>query len=94
MNKKKIVTALVAIVVLTSITTGCGKKAKLETDDKTVVALKGSKITAQNLYDELKKNSIETLIDMIDHKLLDKKYPADDEEKNSIEDQINQIKSY
>lgn len=94
MNKKKIVTALVAIVALTSITTGCGKKAKLETDDKTVVALKGSKITAQNLYDELKKNSIETLIDMIDHKLLDKEYPADDEENNSIEDQINQIKSY
>lgn len=94
MNKKKLITTFTAVVAITSITTGCGKTAKLETDDKTVVALSGSKITAQNLYDELKQNSIEVLVDMIDHKLLDKKYPTDDEEKKSIEDQINQIKSY
>lgn len=94
MNKKKLVTILIMIIAITSITTGCGKTAKLETDDKTVVALSGRKITAQNLYDELKQNSIEVLIDMIDHKLLDKKYPTNDEEKNSIEDQISQIKSY
>lgn len=94
MNKKKLVTTLVAVAAITSVTTGCGKTAKLKTGDKTVVALSGSKITAQNLYEELKKNSIETLVDMIDHKLLDKKYPTDDEEKQSIEDQISQIKSY
>ena len=94
MNKKKIVTTLVAITALTSITTGCGKKAKLETSDKTAVALKGSKITAQNLYDELKKNSIETLVNMIDHKLLDKKYPTNEDENKNVEDQISQIKSY
>ena len=94
MNKKKIATTLVAVIALSTVSTGCGKTAKLETDDKTVVALKGSKITAQNLYEELKKNSIETLIDMIDHKLLDKKYPTDDEENNSIDEQISEIKSY
>lgn len=94
MNKKKIVTTLVAVTALASITTGCGKKAKLETGDKTAVALKGSKITAQNLYDELKKNSIETLVNMIDHKLLDKKYPTNEDENKNVEDQISQIKSY
>lgn len=94
MNKKKLITTLVAVVAITSVTTGCGKKAKLKTDDKTVVALSGSKITAQNLYDELKKNSIEKLVDMIDHKILDKKYPADEEEKKSINSQIDEIKSY
>lgn len=94
MNKKKLVTTLTAVVAITTVTTGCGKTAKLETDDKTVVALSGSKITAQNLYNELKQNSIEVLVDMIDHKLLDKKYPSTDEEKKSIEDQISQIKSY
>lgn len=94
MNKKKIVTTLVIALAISTVSTGCGKEAKLKTDDETVVALNKSKITAEDLYKELKKNSIETLIDMIDHKILDKKYPTDDEEENSIDEQISQIKSY
>ena len=94
MNKKKIGVTALALLTLTTITTGCGKTAKLKTDNETVVALKNSKITANALYKELKKNSVEKLIDMIDHKLFDKKYPSDDTEKKSIDDQISQIKSY
>lgn len=94
MNRKKLLLCLTAFVIVGTITTGCGKEAKLKTDENTVVALKSSKITADDLYQELKKDSIEKLVNMIDHKILDKKYPADDEEEKQIENQIKQIKTY
>ena len=91
---KKIITALVAVSVITTMTTGCGTKAKLKTSKDTVVAFNKTKITAQDLYDEIKKDSISKLIQMMDKKILSKKYPETDEEKKYIDDQINQIKSY
>lgn len=94
MNKKKLLLCLSAFIALGTITTGCGKEAKLKTDENTVVALKNSKITANDLYKELKKDSIEKLVNMIDHKILDKKYPADEKEEKQIENQISQIKTY
>ena len=42
--------------------------------------------------DEIKEDNIATLIDMIDHKLLDKTYKTDDEEDKSIESQLSQMK--
>lgn len=94
MNKKKILICFSALLVASSTLTGCSKKAELKVDKQTAVAVKGGKITATNLYDELKKDSIEKLINMIDHKLFDKKYPTDDAEKKSVNEQIEQIKSY
>lgn len=94
MRKKKTIICLITILTISLMATGCGKKAKLKTEDDTAVALKGSKITANALYKELKKDSIETLVNMIDHKILDKKYPSDDSEEESIDKQIEQIKSY
>lgn len=94
MNRKKILIYLTIVVAVSLSLTGCGKKAELKVGKQTAVAIKGSKITANNLYEELKKDSIETLINMVDHKLFDKKYPTDDSEEKSINDQINQIKSY
>ena len=94
MNKKKIVTTIVALTAITTVTTGCGKTAKLKNSDETVVALNKTKITAEDLYKKLKENSIETLIDMIDHKILDKKYKETEDEKKSVNEQIEQIKSY
>ncbi len=91
---KKIITTLVAVTAITTITTGCGKTAKLKTGKDTVVALKKSKITANDLYNEIKKDSIETLIDMMDKKILDKKYKETEEEKKYIQEQIDQIKAY
>lgn len=91
---RKIITALVAVTAITTITTGCGKSAKLKTGKNTVVAFDKSKITAKDLYDEIKKDSIETLVDMMDKKILSKKYKETDEEKKYIQDQIDQIKAY
>lgn len=91
---KKVITTLVAVTAITTITTGCGKVAKLKTDNKTVLALNKTKITAEDYYNEIKKSSIETLIDMMDKKILSKKYKENDDEKKYINDQISQIKTY
>ena len=94
MNKKKMITALVAVTAVTTMTTGCGKNAKLKTDDETVVAVSKAKITAEDLYKELKKGSIQTLVEMMDHKIFDKKYKETDAEKEYVQQQIDQIKNY
>ena len=87
MNKKKIILCLSALAIVGTITTGCGKQAKLKTEENTVVSFKKGKITANDLYKELKKDSVEKLINMIDHKLFDKKYPSDDTEEKQVENQ-------
>ena len=94
MNKKKIILCLSALAIVGTITTGCGKQAKLKTEENTVVSFKKGKITANDLYKELKKDSVEKLINMIDHKLFDKKYPSDDTEEKQVENQLKQIKTY
>lgn len=93
-NGKKVI-YLTLVLAISLLITGCGKKAELK-DNNTAVSLKGGKITANNYYEELKKDadSIEKLVNMIDHKLLDKKYPSDSEEESSINSQIENIKSY
>ena len=93
-NRKKVI-YLTLVLAISLLITGCGKKAELK-DNNTAVSLKSGKITANNYYEELKKDadSIEKLVNMIDHKLLDKKYPSDSEEESSINSQIENIKSY
>ena len=80
MNKGKGILCLSAVLIASLTLTGCGKTAELKVGKETAVAVKGSKITANNLYNELKKDSVEKLVNMIDHKLFDKKYPTDDNE--------------
>ncbi len=72
--------------------TGCGKEAKLK-DNNTIIKYDKGKITADNLYQELKeKYGISVLVDILDHKLFDEKYKTDEEEKTSIDSQIKQMK--
>ena len=94
MKKTKNILALSLILVVSLFITGCGKSAKLKTSNTTAVAVKGAKITATQFYNELKKDSISTLVNMIDHKLFDKKYPTDEAENTAVEKQISTIKSY
>lgn len=88
---KKIGIGLCSLLAIATITTGCGNEAKLD-DNKTAVSLKGIKITATEYYNNIKTNNISKLIDMIDHQLFDEKYPSTNEEDETIENQINQIK--
>ncbi len=73
--------------------TGCGKEAKLE-DNSTILTLNDGEIKADALYNELKERyGINILIDLLDHQILDEKYPTTEEETTSIDSQISMMKS-
>ena len=94
MKKSKIVMGISALLVVSLIMTGCGKKIEVKNGSKVAVSIKGDKFTATEYYQKIKKDSIHTIVEMIDHSILDKKYKSDEEEKEYIENQIKQIKSY
>ena len=94
MKKSKIIMGLSALLVVSLIATGCGKDIEVKNGSKVAVSVKGDKFTATEYYEKIKEKNIITLIDMIDHSILDKKYKSDDEEKEAIDKQIEQIKSY
>ena len=92
MKNNKLFLALSSLAAISLVLTGCGKKVELKDGENTAVSIKGTKITSNQYYDEIKEDNIATLIDMIDHKLLDKTYKTDDEEDKSIESQLSQMK--
>ena len=80
-------------LALCILVTGCGNNAELE-DNHTVVKTDEGEITADDLYVELRdKYGIALLVDMIDHQLFDEKYETDDVEEETINSQIEQMKS-
>lgn len=89
MNKKLLLLMSVLLISTLAIT-GCRKEVKV---GGTAVSLKGVKITADDYYKSIKKDSISQLIDQIDHKLFDKKYKTTKEETEEIDKQIEQFKS-
>jgi len=90
MNKRRILFVIITILCLV-IVTGCGK-AKVKNGDEYVVEMKGSKVTATEFYDDIKVEKISHLVDMIDHKLFDKKYPSTDTENKYVDEQIATMK--
>ena len=94
MKKNKIIMGISALLVVSMIATGCGNKIEIKNGSKVAVSIKGDKFTATEYYQKIKKDNIHTIIDMIDHSILDKKYKSDEDEKEYIENQISQIKSY
>ena len=94
MKKNKMVVCLSALLVISLITTGCGKEIEVKNGSKVAVSVKGNKITATEYYQKIKESNITELIDMIDKDLLTKDYPETDEEKKDVDKQIEQIKNY
>ncbi len=94
MKKKNILLTVTAISIASLLATGCGKEAKLKNGEEKAVSLKNTTISANQYYDEIKTENIAKLVDMIDHKLFDKKYKTDKEETEAIENKIKQMKSY
>ncbi len=93
MKNKKIVYT-VGVLLLAILVTGCGKEIAVKNGSKVAVSTKTEKYTATDYYNEIKKDNISTLVDMIDKDLLEKKYKTDDKETEAIDKQIEQIKSY
>ena len=90
---KKIIKVTASALAVCLFVTGCGNNAELK-DNNTVVKTDEGKITADALYEELRdKYGIALLVDMIDHQLFDEKYKTDDEEEETINAQIEQMKS-
>ncbi len=92
MKNKKWFLALAALLVITTLTTGCGQKAELKDGSQVAVKLDGIKITADEYYEEIKGINIATLVDMIDHQLFDKKYGKTKEENEQVKEQLKSLK--
>ena len=90
--KKKLLKNILFITIVAVLVTGCGD-VKLKNGEKASVSIGKSGISSNDYYNEIKKNSVSKLVDMIDHKILDKKYPSDEKENKEIENQIKQMKS-
>lgn len=85
---KKLLIGLCALLLFT----GCGK-ATLKNGKQVVAQMKGKKITAEDLYDELKnQGGAVTLTNMIDGYIVNKAVKTDDDAKNYAESQIKQYK--
>ena len=89
---KNIIKSVVAILCLSLIVTGCGK-AKLKDGKEAAVSINRTKISADSYYSEIKKENVSKLVDMIDKKLFENKYPTNGEENKYVEEQIKQIKA-
>lgn len=94
MKNKKLFVVLSTIALASIAITGCGKKAELKDGAEVAVSVKGSQITATEYYEQIKKDNISSLIDMIDHDLLDEDYKTDEAENKAVKSQMDQIKSY
>ena len=94
MKKSKIILGVSALLVASLIVTGCGKEIPVKNGSKVAVSVKGDKFTATEYYEEIKEAGISNLINMIDRSILEKKYKSTDDEKEYINNQIEQIKQY
>lgn len=90
MKLNKIIISSICVLML--FVTGCGS-SKLKNGEEMVVKLDGSKITADDLYKDLKsKYGKYILIDMIDRIILDKKYPTNQDITDQVNNQIASMK--
>ena len=89
-NKKKI---FALVLVATLMLTGCGKIATLKNGEEVVAKLDGKSITAEDLYDELKKQGgAITLTNMIDAFVVNKEIKTDDDAKSYADAQLSSYK--
>lgn len=90
---KKIVKVTASALAICLFVTGCGNNAELK-DNNTIVKTDEGKIVADELYENLRdKYGISVLVDMIDHQLFDEKYKTNETEEETINAQIEQMKS-
>ena len=85
--KKKKIFALVLVLALAL--TGCGNEATLKNGEEVVAKMDGKSITAEDLYDELKKQGgAVTLTNMIDAFVVNKEIKTDDDARVAIDTMI------
>ena len=83
---------LICICMVLLLVTSCGKVPKLEDGKEAVVTSKAGDISVDDLYQEMKDTyALTTLINMIDTKLLEEDYPTNDDEKEYVDSQLEQL---
>lgn len=83
---------LICICLVLLLVTSCGKVPKLENGKDAVVTSKEGDISVDDLYQEMKDTyALTTLINMIDTKLLEEEYPTNDDEKEYVDSQLEQL---
>ena len=88
--KKNTIKVLGISMAVLLVVTGCGKVPKLKNGEEAVVTLKGDDISVNTLYNAVKeKYALNTLLDLIDTEILNKKYKDTKESKKEVEDQID-----
>lgn len=94
MKNKKILLMLLALLLVTA----CGKVPTLTNGEEAVVSFEKSElsISVNDLFNELKdKYALEILVDMIDRKILESKYPDELETaKKYAKEQLTEVKGY
>ena len=89
--KKKKIFALVLVTVLAL--TGCGNEATLKNGEEAVAKMDGESITAEDLYDELKKQGgAVTLTNMIDAFVVNKEIKTDEDAESYADSQLSSYK--
>ena len=89
-NVKKI--AILSLIMIMLV--GCGAVPTLKNGEQKVASLDKGGISADSLYEALKsKYGAQMFIDLLDTEILNNKYKEDDDEKEYINSQINDIKS-
>lgn len=87
---------IIGILLLSSLLIGCSKTIPtLSKGEEAVVTFKDNKgISANELYESLKSlYGKDALINLIDEKILNEKYKETDEEKEYVNEQMEQLKS-
>lgn len=92
MKNKKLILSISCLLLISLFVTGCKQEIEVKDGSKVAVKVDSGKITATDYYNKIKENNVSILIDMIDHKLFDKKYPRTDEEDERVEKIVKQLK--
>lgn len=92
MKNKKLILSISCLLLISLFVTGCKQEIEIKDGSKVAVSVDGGKVTATDYYQKIKETNVSILIDMIDHKLFDKKYPSTKEEDERVEKVISQLK--
>jgi len=93
MKKSKLLLGTAVVMAVLLLTTGCGK-TKLKNGEEVAIKVNGKNITADNLYNELRKKYAKNIIiDDIDKKIFDVVYKNDKDIEEQVDKQIEYIKN-
>lgn len=90
--KKKL---LILSICLCALLTGCGEIPKLKNGEEVVAEIKGKKISANDLYEELKEQGGKTtLLQIIDNYIISQEVKDNSEAKEYAKNYLEQLKAY